>query len=342
MKWIDAVRLRQADRASTSRARAAGSCCPLPTVVGHDDRQRADRPGHRGDADPDRLGLRRDRERRRLDPAASRRARRRPHAAQLQAPQSRLAAVDRELKTMLTGVVDEHGATGNAAQIAGYTVAGKTGTAQIPGPHGYTTGKYVASFVGMVPVEDPASPRARQRRTSRTARSTAASSPRPHSRRSPSSTCSTWRCRRTHRAPHSERRWQPRTLGSALDGSDPPRDPRRALRRDPRPRLRHALGHPGALFFCVAGADADGHDLAAAAVAAGAVALVVERHVDVPMPQVVVPSVRAAMAAGRRALLRRPVARARGRGGHRHERQDDDGVPAPRRSSRRPGGDPGC
>ncbi len=64
-------------------------------------------------------------------------------------------AVDRALKTMLTGVVDEHGATGNEAQIAGYSVAGKTGTAQIPGPHGYTTGKYVASFVGMVPVKSP-------------------------------------------------------------------------------------------------------------------------------------------------------------------------------------------
>jgi cell division protein FtsI/penicillin-binding protein 2 len=64
-------------------------------------------------------------------------------------------AVDQELKTMLTGVVDEHGATGNAARISGYTVAGKTGTAQIPGPHGYTTGKYVASFVGMVPVKSP-------------------------------------------------------------------------------------------------------------------------------------------------------------------------------------------
>jgi cell division protein FtsI/penicillin-binding protein 2 len=64
-------------------------------------------------------------------------------------------AVDRQLKTMLTNVVDEHGATGNAAQIAGYSVAGKTGTAQIPGPHGYTTGKYVASFVGFVPVKKP-------------------------------------------------------------------------------------------------------------------------------------------------------------------------------------------
>jgi cell division protein FtsI/penicillin-binding protein 2 len=64
-------------------------------------------------------------------------------------------AVDSQLKAMLTNVVDEHGATGNAAQIPGYTVAGKTGTAQKPGPHGYTTGKYVASFVGMVPVSKP-------------------------------------------------------------------------------------------------------------------------------------------------------------------------------------------
>jgi cell division protein FtsI/penicillin-binding protein 2 len=64
-------------------------------------------------------------------------------------------ALDAVLKTMLTGVVDEHGGTGNAAAIPGYTVAGKTGTAQKPGPNGYTTGKYVASFVGMVPVAHP-------------------------------------------------------------------------------------------------------------------------------------------------------------------------------------------
>jgi cell division protein FtsI (penicillin-binding protein 3) len=64
-------------------------------------------------------------------------------------------AVNTVLKQMLTNVVDEHGATGNAAQIPGYTVAGKTGTAQKPGPHGYTTGQYVASFVGFVPVKSP-------------------------------------------------------------------------------------------------------------------------------------------------------------------------------------------
>jgi len=57
------------------------------------------------------------------------------------------------LTDILKGVVRE--GTGRHAAIPGYTVAGKTGTAQKPGPHGYTTGKYVASFVGMVPVGKP-------------------------------------------------------------------------------------------------------------------------------------------------------------------------------------------
>jgi UDP-N-acetylmuramoyl-L-alanyl-D-glutamate--2,6-diaminopimelate ligase len=52
---------------------------------------------------------------------------------------------------------------------------------------------------------------------------------------------------------------------------------------------------PGSLFFCIPGSRADGHDLAADAVAAGAVAVVVERPVDVDVPQLTVPSVRAAM-----------------------------------------------
>ncbi|MBS1838074.1 MAG: UDP-N-acetylmuramoyl-L-alanyl-D-glutamate--2,6-diaminopimelate ligase [Actinobacteria bacterium] len=58
---------------------------------------------------------------------------------------------------------------------------------------------------------------------------------------------------------------------------------------------------PGGLFCCVVGTHADGHDHAAAAVAAGAVALLVERPLDpaslgTPVPQIVVDDVRATMA----------------------------------------------
>ncbi|HEV3319004.1 MAG TPA: UDP-N-acetylmuramoyl-L-alanyl-D-glutamate--2,6-diaminopimelate ligase [Solirubrobacteraceae bacterium] len=52
---------------------------------------------------------------------------------------------------------------------------------------------------------------------------------------------------------------------------------------------------PGALFFCVPGFRSDGHDFAAQAVADGAVALVVERPLGLGVPEVLVPSVRAAM-----------------------------------------------
>jgi UDP-N-acetylmuramoyl-L-alanyl-D-glutamate--2,6-diaminopimelate ligase len=53
---------------------------------------------------------------------------------------------------------------------------------------------------------------------------------------------------------------------------------------------------PGALFFCVPGSRADGHDFAADAVDRGAVALVVERPVEPAVPQLVVTSSRVAMA----------------------------------------------
>ena len=62
--------------------------------------------------------------------------------------------VDRTLLTMLKGVVSDHG-TAQLAEIPGYTVAGKTGTAQKPGPNGYEPGKYEATFVGMVPASNP-------------------------------------------------------------------------------------------------------------------------------------------------------------------------------------------
>jgi UDP-N-acetylmuramoyl-L-alanyl-D-glutamate--2,6-diaminopimelate ligase len=53
---------------------------------------------------------------------------------------------------------------------------------------------------------------------------------------------------------------------------------------------------PGTLFFCVPGEKVDGHEFAAGAVEAEASALVVERELDLPVAQVVVSDVRAAMA----------------------------------------------
>jgi UDP-N-acetylmuramoyl-L-alanyl-D-glutamate--2,6-diaminopimelate ligase len=52
---------------------------------------------------------------------------------------------------------------------------------------------------------------------------------------------------------------------------------------------------PGALFFCVPGFRADGHDFAPAAVERGAVALVCERPLGLGVPELLVPDVRAAM-----------------------------------------------
>jgi len=53
---------------------------------------------------------------------------------------------------------------------------------------------------------------------------------------------------------------------------------------------------PGDLFICVGGFNSDGHDYAAAAVASGAAALVLERPLGLGVPEVVVDSARHAMA----------------------------------------------
>ncbi len=73
-----------------------------------------------------------------------------------QAPPFRVieAEVADQVFAMMREVV--RGGTGVKAQIAGYPVAGKTGTAQRPSPRGgYEPGAYVASFVGIVPADDP-------------------------------------------------------------------------------------------------------------------------------------------------------------------------------------------
>ncbi|PKQ17421.1 MAG: hypothetical protein CVT67_01060 [Actinobacteria bacterium HGW-Actinobacteria-7] len=60
-----------------------------------------------------------------------------------------------QVTTMLQAVVTE--GTGTEAKVSGYSVAGKTGTAQKAqsGGRGYTGGKYIGSFIGYAPAEDP-------------------------------------------------------------------------------------------------------------------------------------------------------------------------------------------
>ena len=64
---------------------------------------------------------------------------------------------------------------------------------------------------------------------------------------------------------------------------------------------------PGALFFCVPGLRVDGHEFAAEAVERGAVALVVERPLELAVPQLVVPDARAAMAPAADEFFGRPT-----------------------------------
>ena len=64
-------------------------------------------------------------------------------------------ATNGELTSMLEQVVNQ--GTGTSAAVAGYTVAGKTGTAQIPtqGKDSYVPGAYMATFVGFAPAANP-------------------------------------------------------------------------------------------------------------------------------------------------------------------------------------------
>ena len=78
------------------------------------------------------------------------------HAA---APSETHRVIDPTTNAQLTQMLESVVATGTGteAMIDGYTVAGKTGTAQIPSADhlGYVPGAYVGSFAGFAPAQDP-------------------------------------------------------------------------------------------------------------------------------------------------------------------------------------------
>jgi cell division protein FtsI/penicillin-binding protein 2 len=77
----------------------------------------------------------------------------RRHPRPLVASRPISAATAEEVKRLLERVVTD--GTGKTAAVAGYRVAGKTGTAQIPVAGGYARHAYLPSFVGFAPADRP-------------------------------------------------------------------------------------------------------------------------------------------------------------------------------------------
>jgi cell division protein FtsI (penicillin-binding protein 3) len=71
-----------------------------------------------------------------------------------------MRTISRETASILTSILQAvvQGGTGSPARIAGYRIAGKTGTAQIfdPSIGRYSSEAHIASFVGFVPADNPA------------------------------------------------------------------------------------------------------------------------------------------------------------------------------------------
>ena len=93
-------------------------------------------------------------------------------------------------------------------------------------------------------------------------------------------------------------------LGELIAGVGARSAPEREAPEDPATEPDPQIGalaydsrqaRPGTLFFCVSGLHSDGHDFAPQAVQRGAVALVAERSLRLGVPEVLVPSTRAAM-----------------------------------------------
>jgi cell division protein FtsI/penicillin-binding protein 2 len=64
------------------------------------------------------------------------------------------AGVAAEVREMLEGVLAP-GGTASEVSVPGYTLAGKTGTAEVAENGTYSETKYVASFIGFAPAQDP-------------------------------------------------------------------------------------------------------------------------------------------------------------------------------------------
>lgn len=58
-----------------------------------------------------------------------------------------------QILSMLEAVVKD--GTGKSAQVPGFRVAGKTGTARVAGKNGYAERRYIGSFIGIAPVSNP-------------------------------------------------------------------------------------------------------------------------------------------------------------------------------------------
>jgi cell division protein FtsI/penicillin-binding protein 2 len=64
------------------------------------------------------------------------------------------SSVAEQVRTMLEGVLAP-GGTASEVSVPGYTLAGKTGTAQVAENGTYSETKYIASFIGFAPAQDP-------------------------------------------------------------------------------------------------------------------------------------------------------------------------------------------
>ena len=267
------------------------------------------------------------------------------------------ASTARQIVPMLEEVTAA--GTGLEAEIPGYTVAGKTGTAQIPGPNGQYTNGWMATFVGFVPAQQPRLTAIVVLNRPDVIYGGSASAP-------VFSTIMRYALRHFDISPPATRRasqlsWALVTAGepatkrrAPLMSSDEPVRLEAVIERLGRPEV---IGDPavsssttcntttgecslalpdepgGDLFCCVPGDRSDGHAFAAAARRRGAVAFLCERPPRRGCrrcPAAARRPARGASRHGRGRLCRppRPGITAAGGRDHRNRRQDDDHLPA--------------